>query len=93
MKAITTRRAVAYDGTSIPTPKKIVEREIEETADKEQTNFQGSTAHIRPPVTPIPKPNVPKTLPKRNIPYPSRLNDQKLREKATNQMEKFLQIF
>nr|GEV84472.1 reverse transcriptase domain-containing protein [Tanacetum cinerariifolium] len=28
-----------------------------------------------------------------NIPYPSRLNDQKLREKATNQMEKFLQIF
>nr|GFA39151.1 hypothetical protein [Tanacetum cinerariifolium] len=28
-----------------------------------------------------------------NIPYPSRLNDQKLREKATNQMEKFFQIF
>nr|GEU75936.1 reverse transcriptase domain-containing protein [Tanacetum cinerariifolium] len=28
-----------------------------------------------------------------NIPYPSRLNDQKLREKAMNQMEKFFQIF
>nr|GEX36594.1 reverse transcriptase domain-containing protein [Tanacetum cinerariifolium] len=27
------------------------------------------------------------------IPYPSRLNDQKLCEKATNQMEKFFQIF
>nr|GFA57753.1 reverse transcriptase domain-containing protein [Tanacetum cinerariifolium] len=38
-------------------------------------------------------PDVPKTLPKLNIPYPSRLNDQKLREKATNQMEKFFQIF
>nr|GFB75363.1 reverse transcriptase domain-containing protein [Tanacetum cinerariifolium] len=27
------------------------------------------------------------------IPYPSRLNNQKLREKATNQIEKFFQIF
>ncbi|GJX47815.1 reverse transcriptase domain-containing protein [Tanacetum coccineum] len=72
-----------------------VERETEETTDKEQTNFQGSTAHIQPPVNPIPipEPDVPKTLPKPNIPYPSRLNDQKLREKATNQMEKFFQIF
>nr|GEU48358.1 reverse transcriptase domain-containing protein [Tanacetum cinerariifolium] len=33
------------------------------------------------------------TLPKPNIPYPLRFNDQKLREKATNQMEKFFQIF
>nr|GEW18855.1 reverse transcriptase domain-containing protein [Tanacetum cinerariifolium] len=93
MKAITTRSAVTYEGPSIPTPKKVVERETEETTDKEQTNFQGSTAHIQPPVTLIPKPDVPKTLPKPNIPYPSRLNDQKLRKKATNQIEKFFQIF
>ncbi|GJW90673.1 reverse transcriptase domain-containing protein [Tanacetum coccineum] len=98
MKAITTRSGVAYEGTSIPTNpslKKVVERETEETTDNEQTNFQGSTAHIQPLVIPIPipKPNVPKTLPKPNIPYPSRLNDQKLREKAMNQMEKFFQIF
>ncbi|GJR02993.1 reverse transcriptase domain-containing protein [Tanacetum coccineum] len=98
MKAITTRSGVAYEGPSIPTnpsPKKVVERETKETTDKEQTNFQGSTAHIQPPVIPIPipKPDVPKTLPKPNIPYPSRLNDQKLHEKATNQMEKFFQIF
>nr|GEU43327.1 reverse transcriptase domain-containing protein [Tanacetum cinerariifolium] len=39
------------------------------------------------------EPEVLKTLPKHNIPYPSRLNDQKLREKAMNQMEKFFQIF
>nr|GEV61441.1 reverse transcriptase domain-containing protein [Tanacetum cinerariifolium] len=32
-------------------------------------------------------------LEKPTIPYPSRLNDQKLHEKATNQMEKFFQIF
>nr|GEU72795.1 reverse transcriptase domain-containing protein [Tanacetum cinerariifolium] len=56
-------------------------------------NFHGSTAHIQPLVTPIPEPDVLKTLPKPNIPYPSRLNDQKLHEKATNQMEKFFQIF
>nr|GEW51928.1 reverse transcriptase domain-containing protein [Tanacetum cinerariifolium] len=41
------------------------------------------------PSIPTPK----KTLPKPNIPYPSRLNDQKLREKATNQMEKFFHVF
>nr|GEU91874.1 reverse transcriptase domain-containing protein [Tanacetum cinerariifolium] len=57
MKAITTRSGVAYDGPSIPTPKKVVEREVEETTDKEQTNFQGSTAHIQPPVAPVPEPD------------------------------------
>ncbi|GKD50902.1 reverse transcriptase domain-containing protein [Tanacetum coccineum] len=47
MKAITTRSGVAYEGPSNPTnpsSKKVVERETEETIDKEQTNFQGSTA-------------------------------------------------
>ncbi|GKA22615.1 reverse transcriptase domain-containing protein [Tanacetum coccineum] len=56
MKAITTRSGVAYEGPSIPTnpsPLKAVERETEETMDKEQTNFQGSTTHIQPPVNPI----------------------------------------
>ncbi|GKC40281.1 reverse transcriptase domain-containing protein, partial [Tanacetum coccineum] len=85
-------------GPSIPTNpslKKVVERETKETTDKEQFNFQGSTAHIPPPVNPIPilEPDVPKTLPKPNILYPSRRNDQKSREKASNLMEKFFQIF
>nr|GEV54459.1 reverse transcriptase domain-containing protein [Tanacetum cinerariifolium] len=96
MKAIITRSGVAYVGPSIPTnssPKKVVEQETEETTDKEQTNFQGSTTHIQPSVTPISEPDVLKILPKHNIPYPSRLNDQKLREKTTNQMEKLFQIF
>ncbi|GJV58880.1 hypothetical protein Tco_1464980 [Tanacetum coccineum] len=113
MKAITTRSGVAYEGPSIPTnpsPKKVVERETEETTDKEQTNFQGSTAQIPPPVipisipepdvpktlpktTPIPESDIPKSLPKPNIPYPSRRDDQKSRDKASNQMEKIFQIF
>nr|GEY53198.1 hypothetical protein [Tanacetum cinerariifolium] len=58
-------------------------------------NNQGSTAQVQPPVVPISisEPDVSRTQPKPSIPYPSRLNDQKLREKATNQMEKFFQIF
>nr|GEW13390.1 reverse transcriptase domain-containing protein [Tanacetum cinerariifolium] len=98
MKAVTTRSGLAYEGPSIPTNfshEKVVERETNETTDKEQSNCQGSTAHIQPSVvpTPIPKPDVPKTQSKPNIPYPSRLNDHKLREKATKQIEKFFQIF
>nr|GEV97527.1 reverse transcriptase domain-containing protein [Tanacetum cinerariifolium] len=71
------------------------ERDTEESTDKENSNYQGSTAHIQYPVVliSIPKPDVPKTQPKPTIPYPSRLNDQKLCEKAMNQMEKFFQIF
>ncbi|GJS97803.1 reverse transcriptase domain-containing protein [Tanacetum coccineum] len=104
---------VARNGPSIPTnpsPKKVVERETEETTDKEQSNFQGSTAQIPPPVTPIPisepdvpktlpkttpipEPDVPKSLPKPHIPYPSRLNQEKSRDKASNQKEKIFQMF
>ncbi|GJS30935.1 putative reverse transcriptase domain-containing protein [Tanacetum coccineum] len=56
-----------------PSPKKVVERETEETTDKEQSNFQGTTTQIPPPVTPIsiPEPDVLKNLPKTTpIPEP-----------------------
>ncbi|GJZ53130.1 reverse transcriptase domain-containing protein [Tanacetum coccineum] len=46
-----------------------------------------------PKTTPISEPNVPKSLPKPNIPYPSRLNQEKFREKASNQKEKIFQMF
>nr|GEV13912.1 reverse transcriptase domain-containing protein [Tanacetum cinerariifolium] len=97
MKAVTTRSGLAYEGPLIPTNsllEKVVERDTKETTDKEHSNCQGSTAHIQPPVVPISilVADVSRTQPKPNIPYPSRLNDQKLREKATNQMEKFFQI-
>ncbi|GKF42630.1 reverse transcriptase domain-containing protein, partial [Tanacetum coccineum] len=100
------------EGPSIPTnpsPKNVVEQETEETTDKEQTKFQGSTAHISPPVIPIPtpkpdvpkifpkttpisEPDVPKSLPKPNITYPSRLNQEKSRDKALTQIDKIFQI-
>ncbi|GJV65342.1 reverse transcriptase domain-containing protein [Tanacetum coccineum] len=97
VKAITTRSGVSYDGPTIPpTPSplpKEVERETEVTKDKVQTTSLESTVHVQPPVIqdPIPEPEVaPKPNPKPSIPYPSRLNDQKLREKANNQIFKSL---
>ncbi|GKA58349.1 reverse transcriptase domain-containing protein [Tanacetum coccineum] len=100
LKAITTRSSVAYDVPTIPpTPSplpKEVERETEATKDKVQTTSSESTAHVQPPVVQvlIQEPKVAsKPNPKPSIPYPSRLNDQKLREKANYQMLKFHQIF
>ncbi|GJS68882.1 reverse transcriptase domain-containing protein [Tanacetum coccineum] len=100
VKSITTRSGVAYDGPTIPPtlsplPKE-VERETEATKDKVQSTSSESTAHVQPLVVQvsISEPEVaPKPNPKPLIPYPSRLNDQKIREKANNQMLKFLQIF
>nr|GEW07434.1 reverse transcriptase domain-containing protein [Tanacetum cinerariifolium] len=59
-----------------------------------ETQVPNSELVVAPVVEPVEalvsasKPN-----PKPSIPYSSRLNDQNLREKATDQMEKFFQIF
>nr|GEX99821.1 reverse transcriptase domain-containing protein [Tanacetum cinerariifolium] len=100
VKAITTRSGVAYEGPSIPPissslPKE-VEREPKVTKDKVQTTRPESTVHVHPPVVRylISEPDVAlKPNPKLSIPYPLRLNDQKLQEKTNSQMLKFLQIF
>ncbi|GJZ55220.1 reverse transcriptase domain-containing protein [Tanacetum coccineum] len=96
MKAITTRSGVSYDGPPIPHPfsssPKVVEREPKVTKDP----VQPSTEKVQPPDVPTQAPtsepvNAPK--PKLNLPYPSRLNNQKLQERDDHQMMKFLQIF
>ncbi|GJS80414.1 reverse transcriptase domain-containing protein [Tanacetum coccineum] len=96
LKAITTRSGISYDGPPIPPPfsplPKVVEREPEVTKD----TVQPSTENIQPPVVqiqaPIDEPVVaPK--PKPFIPYPSRANKQKLREKDDNLASKFVEIF
>nr|GFA24383.1 reverse transcriptase domain-containing protein [Tanacetum cinerariifolium] len=78
---------------TVPNPKD--EQNTEEILDKEHSNSSGSIAQVQPLVVSIliPEPDVPRTQKKPIISYTSRLNDQKLREKATNQMEKFFQIF
>ncbi|GKE48333.1 reverse transcriptase domain-containing protein, partial [Tanacetum coccineum] len=108
LKGITTRSGVAYQGPMIPTtsssPPKVVERRTEVTKDTVPPTNNGSTKNVQPSIvkvqTQVPnsKPVVaPASAPKPNlkpsIPYPSRLNDQKIREKANNQIEKFYQIF
>nr|GEV41615.1 reverse transcriptase domain-containing protein [Tanacetum cinerariifolium] len=98
MKGVTTRSGLAYEGPSIPTNsplEKVDDQNTEEILDKEHSKCPGSSAQVEPLVVPIsiPEPDVPMTQMKHTIPYPSRLNDQKLREKATNQMEKFFQNF
>nr|GEX12585.1 DNA-directed DNA polymerase [Tanacetum cinerariifolium] len=91
LKASTTRSGVSYDGPPIPplfSPSpKVVEKEPEVTKDP----VQPGTENVQPQAR-ISKPvNVPK--PKPNITYPSRLTNQKLRERDDHQMKKFLQIF
>nr|GEX74027.1 reverse transcriptase domain-containing protein [Tanacetum cinerariifolium] len=54
--------------------------------------------HSEPVASPIFEPviapvSAPKPNPKSSIPYPSRRNDERNREKANNQIEKFYQIF
>nr|GEV32594.1 hypothetical protein [Tanacetum cinerariifolium] len=98
MKAVTTRNGLAYEGPSIPTEsplEKVDEQNIKEILDKEHSNSSGSIAQVQPLIVPISilEPDVLRTQSKPSITYPSRLNDQKLREKATNQIEKFFQIF
>nr|GEZ93287.1 reverse transcriptase domain-containing protein [Tanacetum cinerariifolium] len=98
IKAITTRSGLTYEGPSIPTEsplEKVDEQNTEEILDKEHSNSSRSIAQVQPPVVPISilEPDVSRTQTKPIIPYPSRLNDQKLREKAIIQMEKFFQIF
>ncbi|GJX94554.1 reverse transcriptase domain-containing protein [Tanacetum coccineum] len=92
LKAITTQSGISYDGPPILPLPKVVEREPEVTKD----TVQPSTKNIQPPVVqtqaPIDEPVVaPK--PKPYIPYPSRANKQKLREKDDNLASKFVEIF
>ncbi|GKA93642.1 reverse transcriptase domain-containing protein [Tanacetum coccineum] len=83
-KAITTRSGASYDGPPIPPP--VVEKEIEVTKDTELP----STEDIQPPPLvheqtkdkePIEEPSFVANKAKPNLPYPSRLNKQKIREK------------
>ncbi|GJW37598.1 hypothetical protein Tco_0060518 [Tanacetum coccineum] len=53
-----------------------------------ETQVPNSEPVVAPVVKPVEAPvSAPKPNPKPSIPYPSRLNDQKLREKDNNQME------
>ncbi|GKE92686.1 reverse transcriptase domain-containing protein, partial [Tanacetum coccineum] len=107
LKGITTRSGVAYQGPTIPTtssPPKVVEHEPEVTKDTVPPTNNGSTKDVQPPVVQV-QPHVlnsepdvapvsaPIPKPKPSISYPSRRNDERRREKANDQIEKFYEIF
>ncbi|GJR23713.1 hypothetical protein Tco_0972240 [Tanacetum coccineum] len=107
LKGITTRSGVAYQGPTIPTTSsspKVVERRTEVTKDTVFPTNNRNTEDVQPPVVqvenqnPVSKPVVapvsaPMPNPKPSIPYPSRRNDEKRRENANEQIEKFYEIF
>ncbi|GJT86509.1 hypothetical protein Tco_1068226 [Tanacetum coccineum] len=107
LKGITIRSGVAYQGPTIPTtssPPKVVERETKVTKDTVPPTNNRSTKDVQPPVVQIQSqvPNyepvvapisAPIPNPKPSIPYPSRRNDERRREKANDQIEKFYEIF
>ncbi|GJT57617.1 hypothetical protein Tco_0992671 [Tanacetum coccineum] len=95
-KAITTRSGISYDGPPIPPP--VVEKESEVTKDTELP----STEDIQPPPfvheqtkdkEPIEEPSFVANKAKPNLPYPSRLNKEKIREKDDILASKFMEIF
>ncbi|GJX46868.1 hypothetical protein Tco_0272058 [Tanacetum coccineum] len=106
LKGITTRSGVAYKGPTIPTTSspKVVERETEVTKDTMPPANNGSIEDVQPSVVPvvhhesISEPvNAPvsASMPnqKTSILFPSRRNDERRREKANDQIEKFYEIF
>ncbi|GJR10780.1 reverse transcriptase domain-containing protein [Tanacetum coccineum] len=79
LKAIATKAAffVSYDGPQIPPP--VVEVETEVTKDTVLPN--GSTKDVQPPIVQVDEPVVmPRT--KTTLPYPSRVNKEKIRERT-----------
>ncbi|GJY49471.1 hypothetical protein Tco_0439427 [Tanacetum coccineum] len=106
LKCITTRSGVAYKGPTIPitSSPKVMEHKTEVTKDTMLPTKNGSTEDVQPPVVPvvhhesISEPiNAPvsASMPnqKASIPFPSRRNDERRREKANDQIEKFYKIF
>nr|GEY10939.1 reverse transcriptase domain-containing protein [Tanacetum cinerariifolium] len=86
LKSITTRIGVSYDGPQIPPLPSFLPKSKSPILTSEPAN----SSTIEPVISPVsaPKPNL-----RPSIPYPSRMQDQKLREKANDQREKFFQIF
>nr|GEV69672.1 reverse transcriptase domain-containing protein [Tanacetum cinerariifolium] len=92
LKAITTRSGVSYDGHPIPPLfsflPKVVEREPEVTKDTVQT----STENIQHPIVQT-QVLIDEPVVKPTMPYPSRMNKQKLCEKDDKLALKFFEIF
>ncbi|GJR46455.1 reverse transcriptase domain-containing protein [Tanacetum coccineum] len=108
LKAITTQSEASYDGPQVSPPTsslpKVVENKLEVTKDTVPPTNNGSTKDVQPLVVQV-QPRVPNSEPvvisvsapmpnlKQSISYPSRRNDERNRDKANDQIEKFYKIF
>nr|GFC79857.1 reverse transcriptase domain-containing protein [Tanacetum cinerariifolium] len=79
LKGITTRSGVAYQGPTITTPSKVVKQGTEVTKDQVKTPSSQISVSM---------PNL-----KSSIPYPSRRDNERRRDQANEQIEKFYEIF
>ncbi|GJS44733.1 reverse transcriptase domain-containing protein [Tanacetum coccineum] len=101
LKGITTRSGVAYQGPTLSSSMKVMNRDTEVTKDMMLPTNNRSTEDLQVQVqsqNPIFEPDVdPVSAPMPNqrtsIPFPSRRNDERRREKANDQIEKFYEIF
>ncbi|GJS33270.1 reverse transcriptase domain-containing protein, partial [Tanacetum coccineum] len=108
LKGITTRSGVTYQGPKTPptssSSPKVMNHDTEVTKDTMLPTNNGSTEDVQPPVVqvqsrnPISEPVVTPVsalMPNQrtSIPFPSRRNDERRREKANDQIEKFYEIF
>nr|GEX99982.1 hypothetical protein [Tanacetum cinerariifolium] len=97
LKGITTRSGAAYQGSPIPTQSKVVIQGTEVTKDQVQTPSSQSTTPVQPSVA-QPKTQTlvselvvaPVSV---SIPYPSRRDNERHRDQANEQIEKFYEIF
>ncbi|GJT56510.1 reverse transcriptase domain-containing protein [Tanacetum coccineum] len=99
------KERTSLSGPTIPTSSpKVVERRTEVTKDTVFPTNNRITEDVQPPVVPVENQNpvsepvdapvsAPMPNPKPSIPYPSRRNDEKRRENANEQKEKFYEIF
>ncbi|GKE69808.1 hypothetical protein Tco_1527880 [Tanacetum coccineum] len=85
LKGITTRSGVAYQGPTIPT-NNVSTKDVQPPVVQVQPQVPNSEPVVAPVSVPMPNP-------KPSIPYPSRRNDERRREKANDQIEKFYEIF
>nr|GFB79137.1 reverse transcriptase domain-containing protein [Tanacetum cinerariifolium] len=94
-KAITTRSGMSYKGPLIPPTDVSQQEPVEVTTDTEPPNsddIHPLTVQVEVQVDkPAEEPSV--VIPKANLPYPSRLQKEKLREKDDILAVKFMEIF
>ncbi|GKE57644.1 reverse transcriptase domain-containing protein [Tanacetum coccineum] len=102
LKAITTRSGLALDGPTVPMPPPFINPEEDERVEETLTDPEHGEYTIK-----VPPPQVQKAKPPSqrnfmihtrdsrspNIPYPSRMNQEKQKEKDDVQIHKFWQMF